>query len=104
MGKFVLTYQGGSMPQTPEEGEKVMAAWMSWFGTLGAAVLDGGNPFGSSKVLTSDGVKKDSGAGALTGYSIISAESLDAATGLAGGCPVLTSGGSVAVYETHDMG
>ena len=103
MGKFVFAYQGGNTPQTPEEGEKVMAAWMSWFGSLGAAVLDGGNPFGSSKVITSDGSITDGG-GALTGYSIISADSLDAATGLAGGCPLLTSGGTVAVYETHDMG
>lgn len=104
MGKFVFAYQGGSAPQSPEEGEKVMAAWMGWFGSLGAAVLDGGNPFGSSKVITSDGAVADGGAGSLTGYSIITADSLDAAAGLAGGCPLLTSGGTVAVYETHDMG
>ena len=35
----------------------------------------------------------------LTGYSIISADSLDGASKLAEGCPVLTSGGSVEVYE-----
>ena len=44
MAKFVLTYTGGGAPQTPEEGEAVMAAWMSWFSGLGAAVIDGGNP------------------------------------------------------------
>ena len=44
------------------------------------------------------------GAGALTGYSIITADTLDEATGLAGGCPLLASGGTVAVYETHNMG
>lgn len=104
MGKFVLAYQGGEMPDTPEEGEKVTAAWMSWFGSLGAAVVDGGNPFGSSKVITADGSVADGGPGGLTGYSIISADSLDAATGLARGCPLLASGGTVAVYETHDMG
>ena len=103
MGKFVLAYQGGSAPETPEEGEDVMAAWTSWFETLGAAIVDSGNPFASSKVITSDGAVTDGG-GALTGYSIISADSLDAATGLARGCPLLTSGGTVAVYETHDMG
>ena len=29
MAKFVYIYTGGGMPETPEEGEKVMAAWMS---------------------------------------------------------------------------
>ncbi len=104
MGKFVLAYQGGGMPETPEEGEKVMAAWMNWFGSLGASVVDGGNPFGSSKVIAADGSVTDGGPGGLTGYSIISADSLDAATGLARGCPLLASGGTVGVYETHDMG
>jgi hypothetical protein len=37
MGKYVLAYRGGGMPATPEEGEKVMAAWMNWFGSLGAS-------------------------------------------------------------------
>ena len=46
MGKYVLAYQGGSMAETPEEQEKVMAAWGGWFGSLGAAVVDGGAPFG----------------------------------------------------------
>jgi hypothetical protein len=40
---------------------------------------------------------------ALTGYSIVAAGSLAEATELAGGCPVLQSGGSVDVYEAMPM-
>jgi hypothetical protein len=35
----------------------------------------------------------------LSGYSIIAADSLDAAVELAQGCPVLADGGTVNVYE-----
>ncbi len=104
MGKFVLAYRGGAMPASPEEGEKVMAAWMNWFGTLGSAVADGGNPFGPAKSIAPNGNVTEGGAASLTGYSILTAESLEAATDLAKGCPQLTSGGTVDVYETIDVG
>jgi hypothetical protein len=81
-----------------------MEAWMGWFGSLGASVLDAGNPFGASKAVAADGGVQDGGAAALTGYSILDAASLDDAVTRAKGCPVLASGGSVDVYETVDVG
>ena len=38
----------------------------------------------------------------FTGYTILQADSLDAATGLAKNSPVLQGGGSVTVYEAFD--
>lgn len=102
MGKFVLIYKGGAAPTSEEEGAKVMEAWMGWFGTLGAAVIDGGNPFGESTAVASDGSITAATSG-LGGYSVVSAESLTAAAALAKGCPILAAGGSVEVYEAHDM-
>jgi len=102
MGKFVLVYKGGAAPTTEAEGAKVMETWMAWFGTLGAAVLDGGNPFGASTAIASDGSSTAATAG-LSGYSILSADSLSAAATLAKGCPILPAGGSVEVYEAHDV-
>jgi hypothetical protein len=43
------------------------------------------------------------GDGGLGWYSILTADSLAAATGLAKTCPVLTGGGGVEVYETFDV-
>ena len=100
MGKFVLIYKGGAMAETPAAQEAAMNDWMGWFGSLGAAVLDGGNPFGASANVGSGG----SGASGLAGYSILSADDLAGAVKLAGGCPVLKSGGTVEVYEAMDMG
>ncbi|HWX46336.1 MAG TPA: hypothetical protein VNY52_13580 [Solirubrobacteraceae bacterium] len=94
MAKYMLAYKGGAMAQTDAERDAAMKAWGEWFGSLGAAIVDPGNPFGASSAVG------DNGAGDLTGYSLLSAETLAAATELAKGCPVLSSGGSVEVYET----
>ena len=104
MGKYVLAYQGGSIAETPDEQEAVMGQWMSWFGSLGASVVDGGAPFGPAKKIGRDGAVSDGSATALTGYSILEAANLDDATTLAKGCPVLASGGTIDVYEAIEMG
>jgi hypothetical protein len=98
MGKYVLAYQGGSMAETPEAQEQVMAAWGAWFGSLGAAIVDGGAPFGESTAVGGGAASSS-----LTGYSILEAADLKAAAKLAEGCPVLSSGGSVDVYEAIDV-
>jgi hypothetical protein len=77
---------------------------MNWFGSLGEAIVDGGNPFGPSSTVATDGAVADGGRSALTGYSIISADTLAEATERAKGCPVLRSGGSVEVYEATPIG
>ncbi len=68
MATYLLAYRGGSMAQTDEERERVMAAWGAWFGTLGPAVVDAGNPFGPSASVGNGGGAAPSG---LTGYSIL---------------------------------
>lgn len=102
MSTFVLTYQGGSMATTPDEIAASMAAWNQWFVDLGAAVVDGGAPFGAATRLDADGGRVDATTG-LSGYSVLTADSLEAAASLAKGCPVLANGGSVEVHETLAM-
>ncbi len=101
MSKYVLTYHdGGEMPDTEEGMAQLMEAWGAWFGSLGDAVIDGGNPFGSGKIVTDGSVTDGTRAG---GYSIIDATDLDDAATKAAGCPVLAGGGTVAVHEALDM-
>ena len=92
------------MAESPAEQEKAMAEWMNWFGSLAEAVVDGGSPFGPASSISSNGTVSAGGATQLTGYSIISADSLDEAVGKAKGCPVLVNGGSVDVYEAMPIG
>jgi hypothetical protein len=102
MGNFVLAYKGGGMAETPAAQEAAMKAWGDWFGTLGSAIVEIGNPFGASTAVNSDGSAGTATAG-LSGYSVLQADSLELAAKLATGCPVLASGGSVEVYEAIEM-
>jgi hypothetical protein len=102
MGKFVYVYAGATMDETQEARDKAMQEWGAWFGTLGDAVIDMGNPFAASTTVKSGG-SGGSGASGLGGYSVINADSLDAAAAKAGSCPVLKRGGTVEVYEALEM-
>ena len=105
MTKFVFAYHGGSgMPESEAEVATIMAAWGEWFGGLGDAVIDGGAPIGNACTVAPDGsASQGGGANPITGYSVIEAADLDAATEIARGCPTLANGGSVEVAETIDM-
>jgi hypothetical protein len=101
MAKFALIYAGGSMPESEADRATVMQAWGTWFGGLGAAVVDAGNPFApAAKSISSDGRVSDGPIGTpATGYTILEAGSLDAAVAMAKACPVLQSGAQISVYE-----
>jgi len=103
MATYVLAYTGGGIPETEEEQAAVMAAWGAWMQGIGDDLVDGGNPFGPSATIASDGSVTDAGASRLTGYSIVKADSLGTATTVAKDCPILSSGGSVEVYETFEV-
>lgn len=102
MAKFVYLYTGGQMAETPEAQEQAMQEWGAWFATLGEAVSDIGHPFGTSATVDSGGVAAH-GTSKMGGYSVITADSIDAATAQVTGCPVLKSGGAVEVYEAVPM-
>ena len=55
MATYLLAYRGGGMAETDEEREKAMAAWGAWFGGLGPAIVDAGNPFGASASVGNGG-------------------------------------------------
>src|SRR4051812_11775024 len=102
MANFLLTFHGGSMPETKEEQDQVMSAWTGWFGTLGDKLVDGGNPVSQTKTIAPGGSVSET-SNPPSGYSIIKADSLDEAVELAKGCPVLHGGASVVVAETFPV-
>ena len=102
--KYLLVYYGGATASTPEARAEGMKTWDAWFKDLGKAVVDGGNPFtGKVKSVSSDGTVGDGPIARIaSGYSILEAGSIDEAAKIATGCPVLKSGGQIAVYETFN--
>jgi hypothetical protein len=104
MTTYLLAYHGGSMPESEAEQAAVMAAWGDWFTSLGAAVADLGAPVGATTTVGADGAASPGGGvNPVTGYSLLTADSLDAAVVLAKGCPILAAGGSIEVAETIAM-
>ena len=97
MAKFVYIYTGGGMPETEEEGAKVMKQWQDFLGGFGDKLVDMGAPFGASQAVNGNGALKASG------YSVVTATSLDDAVKAAKGCPIFERGGNVEVYETVEM-
>lgn len=100
MPNYVFAYHGGKMPESEEEGAKVMAAWGAWFEKMGSAVVDPGNPVGMSKTVGANGVEDNGGSNPLSGYTVVSADNIDAACEMAKGCPILEHG-TVEVAEVH---
>ncbi len=92
MSNYVLAFRGESDRAPDAEQE---AAWGRWFGEIGDSIVEFGNRVGRATTLgeTAPGT-------VLTGYTLIKADSYDAAVALAKGCPGLAHGGAVEVGET----
>lgn len=104
MTNYVLIYSGGGMPESEAEQKAVMDDWTAWYGKLGAAIVDGGNPFGASKTVGGSGVSDGPASSPpATGYTVISADSLDAAAVLCKDHPHIKHGGQVSVFETFQV-
>jgi hypothetical protein len=94
MAKYLFAYHGGSMPEDPTEVATVMAAWETWMGSLGGALVDGGAPTASLSTVAGAGVADGGGANPVSGYSFYEADDLESAIKAAQGCPIIDGGGS----------
>jgi hypothetical protein len=99
--KYVIAYHGGKKFDSPREGRAAQMKWKAWVGGLGDAVINPGTPLGKGKVVSSSGVS-DGGVALLSGFSIIMADSMDAALELAQRCPHLDHG-TIEVAEIMEM-
>ncbi|CAM5287328.1 YciI family protein [Leifsonia shinshuensis] len=95
MSAFVFAFRNDPAVNATDED---IAAWGAWFQQLGSAVTDMGSRVGTTTVLGTS-----AGANALSGYAVVEAPDLTAATALAEGCPGLSYGGSVEVGELIPM-
>ena len=102
MPDYVLAYHGGKKPESPEAGAEQMARWKAWIGGLGDAVVNPGTPLGMSKTVSSAGVADGGGPNPLTGFSIVTADSMEAALEMARACPFLEVG-TIEVAQVMEM-
>ena len=104
MPQYLFVYHGGTTPTDPAEIEATMAAWGAWFQNMGPALEIPGNPVGQSHTVSVDGVADDGGPNPASGFTVVKADSIEAATDMAKGCPMVVNGsGSVEVAEIHEI-
>lgn len=106
MPKYVLTYHGEmsmeDMPSDPEAIQAMMAQWGAWYESMGEGLVDGGAPISMSTAIDANGAT-DAPA-KLSGYTIVDAADMAAATVMAQGSPVIANGHTVQISEAMDMG
>ncbi len=80
MKKFLVLYRSTMSAReqmenmTPDMGDAAMEAWGKWFENHGSAVVEMGSPLGDSMLI-----KGAAGQDHIAGYSIVEAESAEAA-------------------------
>ena len=103
MSDYIFAYHGGDKPESPEAGAEMMAKWKAWLDGLGDAVVNPGTPLGMSKTVSASGVADDGGSNPLMGFSVIKAETMDAALEMAKSCPSVDMNGTIEVAEMMEM-
>ncbi len=103
MAQYVIVYLGGNQPSSPEEGQKHFARYMEWISSLGDSAVSPANPLKDTMTVNPDGTVTTGGSSTMSGYTIIEADSMDAALEVAGACPFLEIGGTLEVSELMKM-
>lgn len=103
MPNFIFSFDGGRAPSTDAEAQKSMQDWQAWMGKIGDAIVDGGGPVGKSKTVSASGTTEGGGAEPLMGYTIVKADTMDAAVALLDTCPHFEMGGTCEVAEVIEM-
>lgn len=103
MPDYIIAHHGGKKPGTPEEGAKQMEKWQAWVDGLGDAAVNPGTPLGKSRIVSSSGVSDDGGSNPMSGFSVVKADSIDAALEMAKECPFLELGDTLEVAEMMKM-
>ena len=90
MARFAFVYR--QRMDHVSNGSNETSAWMAWFGKIGESLVDFGDQVGEASTLGATGESTR-----LAGFSLISAESFEAALTIARGCPALEAGGGVEI-------
>jgi hypothetical protein len=103
MKQFVLVYLGGNHPSNPQEASNHFDKYMAWLASLGDSVVIPTIPLKDTNTVSPDGTIREGGSSAMSGFSIIKADSIEVALSIAQECPFLEIGGSLEVSEMMQM-
>jgi hypothetical protein len=114
MQEFLLIFRrentGQGAPLSPEQIQAMMKPWQDWIGsiaaqnklvTAGNRLAPEGNVVKPNNVITNGPYVETKEA--VGGYTIVKADSLEEATEMSKGCPILFVGGSVEIRAIIPM-
>ena len=99
MNTYVLAFRGQPNRELPAGADE---KWGAWFAELGSSIVNPGSRVGETAAVPAAD-SGDPATAVITGFTLVSAEDLAAATDLARGCPGLAHGVSVEVGELVEM-
>lgn len=105
MTKYIVLYHmpadamAGMPEQTPEQMKAAMEPWMKWAADCGDALVDLGTPLGGGVALSQAGSTPSNKE--VSGYSILEADSMEAAKALLAGHPHMTWNPACSI-EVHE--
>lgn len=103
MPQYMITYLGGNTPSTPEEGQQHFAKYKTWLASLGDAAVSPANPLKDTCTVAPDGSVTSGSITSMSGFTVVEANSLEAALEMAKTCPFLEIGGSLEVSQLMQM-
>ncbi len=107
MPKYLLIYRDSADPNnqpSPEEIQSFLQMWEGWFQKFKTEIVDPGDGLlPTGRVLKSDGVVADGpyveAKEMIGGFSVVEANSYEAAVEVARECPIALVGGAIEIRE-----
>ena len=103
MPKYQITYFGGDSPSSPEQGQAHFAKYQQWLADMGESVISPMNPLKNSVTIDPSGASHSGSKSAMSGHTIIVADSIEHALEMCRGCPFLDINGYLEVAEVVEM-
>jgi len=103
MPQFIFIYLGGEQPSNPDEGQKHFTKYQEWISSLGEAVINPAIPFKNTHTVHPDSTIEPGTTSAMSGMSLIQADTMDDALKIAQSCPFLEINGTLEVSEMIEM-
>lgn len=103
MSQYIIIYLGGDKPSSPEEEKQHMSNYRAWLSSLGDSAISPANPLKNTNTVHSDGTVTGGSTTSMSGFTVIEADSMEAALSVAKDCPFLDVGGSLEVSELIQM-
>jgi uncharacterized protein YciI len=103
MKQYVLVYLGGNHPTNQEEAKLHQMKYVEWLKSIEDVLVIPSIPLKDTNTVSSNGAIKEGSTCAMSGFTVMKADSMEDALAIAQACPFLEIGGSLEVSEMMQL-